>query len=347
MQSPRWILKTLYLLIVCATLALFVMARAGAFMTRSLETVPRAEAPTDPETGFVRTRSGRVHVLDVGGGDDVILLLHGTGRSVADWQEGLAARLAQRYRVVAIDYYGHGASDRAHGGGYGIALWAEQAIDVLDALRIGEVRVVGHSAGGCVAAIVTADHPERVARAVFIGHGMTLDPMQVVPLLPGFGEIAMARTEIFSEVFSAEHERRLGAAYRIRGTRAALLTFLRRQYTIDGLRLVAGTYEDIRKPVLQVHGGRDASIPISAARKLGGRMADARFVEVADVGHDVHVEAPDLLAEIIEDFIAATSPGPRGTDPQDEARATLAAGYLANPGLPLSPVFSNTASSRR
>ncbi|MBW2386245.1 MAG: alpha/beta hydrolase [Deltaproteobacteria bacterium] len=287
-------------------LALFLATQVGSFMSRELETVMRAEAPSDPETRFVETRSGRVHVLDVGAGSDVILLLHGTGRSVADWQEGLANRLGRTHRVIGIDYYGLGLSDRAHAGRYGLALWAEQALDVLDALGIERVTVVGHSAGGAVAAIFTADHSERVDRAVFIGHGLAVDPMQIVPILPGIGEIAMARTAIFSEVFSENHERRLRAAYAIRGTRAALLTFLRRQLTIDGLRLVTGTYEDIRRPVLQVHGTQDASIPITAARQLTLRLHDAQFLAVEGVGHDVHIEAGDQLAEAIQAFARET-----------------------------------------
>jgi 2-hydroxymuconate-semialdehyde hydrolase len=275
-------------------------------MNRSNETVSRAAAPSDPETRFVETRSGRVHVLDVGEGDSVILLLHGTGRSVADWQEGLADRLGEKYRVIGIDYYGLGLSDRTHAGRYGIALWAQQALDVLDALEIERVTAVGHSAGGAVAAILTADHPERVDRAVFIGHGIAVDPMQIVPILPGIGEITMARTAIFSEVFSENHERRLTAAYAIRGTRAALLTFIRRQYTIDGLRLATGTYEDIQRPVLQVHGTEDTSISIAAAQRLTLRLGDARFLPIVGVGHDVHIEAPNELAAAIEAFVCNT-----------------------------------------
>jgi 2-hydroxymuconate-semialdehyde hydrolase len=300
-------MKTVILIALLGVGALSLMTATGSSMNRKLETVERAEAPSDLETRFVETRSGRVHVLDRGKGDEVVLLLHGTGRSVADWQEGFAERLAENSRVIGIDYYGHGLSDRAHRFRYGIALWAEQAIDVLDALRIERVTAVGHSAGGCVAAILTADHPERVDRAVFIGHGIAMDPIQVVPLIPGFGELRMARTEIFSDVFSPSHEQRLRAAYSIRGTRGALLTFLRRQYTIDGLRLVSGTYEDIRRPVLQVHGADDASIPIAAAHKLSPRLEAFRFAAIEGVGHDVHIEAPSRLAASIERFIDDTS----------------------------------------
>jgi len=286
-------------------LAPLLMCATGKLMTRSLETVAHPEAPSDAETHFLETRSGRVHVLDVGEGEHTVLLLHGTGRSVADWQEGLAQLLARKYRVVAIDYYGHGLSDRSHGLSYGIALWARQAVDVLDALEIERVTVVGHSAGGAVAAILSADRPERVSRTVFIGHGMAMDPMQIVPLLPGFGEMRLARTEIFSDIFSADHERRLRDAYAIRGTRAALLVFLRRQYTIDGLRLLTGTYEQIQRPVLQVHGSGDASISIEAGRRLSARLADTRFIGVPGVGHDVHVEAPEALADAIGAFMAS------------------------------------------
>ena len=92
------------------------------------------------------------------------------------------------------------------------------------------------------------------------------------------------------------------AAYEIRGTRAALLTYIRRQYTIDGIRLVLGTYEDIATPVLQVHGTRDASIPIAAARGLTPRLRDARFVAVEGASHDVHIDAPDELVAATEAF---------------------------------------------
>jgi 2-hydroxymuconate-semialdehyde hydrolase len=267
------------------------------------ETVAAPVEPWSPETQFLDTRSGRSHVLDVGRGD-VILLTHGSGRSVADWQEGLATRLARKYRVVAFDNYGVGLSDRGHGWRYGNAHWAEQALDVLDALAIERAVVVGHSAGGVVAATLSADHPERFRGAVFIGHGIAVDPSQWIALVPGLGELRYASYEIYGDTFSEAHRLRQEAAYRIHRTRAALLTFIRRQYTIDGLRLVVGTYEDIGIPVLQVHGSEDGSIPVDAARKLTPRMSDARFVLVEGASHDVHVDAPDRLAREIETFVA-------------------------------------------
>ena len=101
-------------------------------------------------------------------------------------------------------------------------------------------------------------------------------------------------------------KRRLEAAYAIRGTRAALLTFMRRQYTIDGLRLLTGTYEQIRSPVLQVHGSEDVSIPVSGAKALTPRIEDVRFLLAERIGHDVHVTATAWLAAAIDRFIEDT-----------------------------------------
>ena len=296
-------MKVLGLLILTLCIALGALFITGRLLTRRLETEPRPLVTWGHETSFLSTRSGNAHILDVGEGD-VVLLVHGSGRSVADWQEGVAERLATSHRVVAFDNYGFGLSDRNHPFEYGNALWARQAMDVLDALKVRRAVVLGHSAGGVVAAFLAADHAERFRGAIFIGHGLAVDPVQIIPLLPGIGEFSLARKTVIGDTFSDRHRSRVEAAYRIRGTRAAYLTFVRRQYTIDSLRLVRGTYEDIEIPVLQMHGTLDESIPIDAARALTSRLADARFVAIVGSSHDVHIDAPDRVAEEVTAFVA-------------------------------------------
>ena len=278
----------------------------GSLHIARREPVSRPQAPSEPHASWVETRSGRVHVLDQGSGD-VVLLVHGSGRSIADWQEGFADALARDFRVIAFDSYGFGRSDRNHRWEYGIALWARQAVDLLDALRIERAVILGHSSGAAVAALVSAAHPERMRGTVLVGHGMAVDPAQIVPAIPGLGELWASRISLNGETHSSDHRARLEESYRVRGTRKALLTFIRRQLTIDGLRLVRGTYEEISVPVLQVHGTHDASIPIEAARALGRRIPNARLVEI-DSGHAVHLERPAELAEAVHRFVRELDP---------------------------------------
>ncbi|MCP5058068.1 MAG: alpha/beta hydrolase [bacterium] len=278
---------------------------AGRWRMAALEPVTLPAEPWNAESRFVQTRTGRVHVLDLGEGP-VLLLLHGTARSLADWQEGTAEGLARQHRVVAFDFYGNGLSDRAHGLSYGSVLWAQQGIDVMDALGIEHASVIGHSIGGVVASLMGADFPDRVSHVITIGTGMAMDPAQIPIILPIIGEWSLGTRSVFGTTHSATHRSRIESGFRIAGTRAALLVYLRRQYTIDGFRLLDGVYEEIRAPVLHVSGSQDSLISTETAERLSHRTG-GKFVRIDGVGHDVHIQSPERLVREIEIFLDETN----------------------------------------
>ena len=74
----------------------------GLAMTAQVETVDWQDLKPAPGAKFVTTPLGRIHYVDVGEGPP-ILLIHGSGRSIADWQEGAIQRLAAHHRVIAYD----------------------------------------------------------------------------------------------------------------------------------------------------------------------------------------------------------------------------------------------------
>lgn len=105
-----------------------------------------------------------LHSRDHGGDGPLLLLLHGAGRSSADWSAA-ASRLTGRHRVLAVDLPGHGRSAPA-----GSWDFAEVCADLDDTLAaagaVGRVAVAGHSLGGMVASVYAATRPDRVAAAV-------------------------------------------------------------------------------------------------------------------------------------------------------------------------------------
>jgi len=266
-----------------------------------VEPIKSALVPFSAHSAFLETRSGRVHYLDQGEGD-VLILLHGTGYNLATWQDGIARLLAENYRVIAIDYYGHGLSDRNHGFQYGQELWAQQAIDVMDALEIEKASFIGHSIGGMVVSRIAVRFPDRTNKIVLLGTGIAMDPMQYGPVIPGLGEYIMANTKMFSPAFSAHQQYALERSYELAGTRNSILIYLRRQYSIDGLTLLHGTFENFSVPALHIHGTEDESIPWSAGRKLSKRTGGV-FQLVENAGHYAHIEKPAEVAEIIQSFI--------------------------------------------
>jgi pimeloyl-ACP methyl ester carboxylesterase len=98
----------------------------------------------------VRTPAGRVSILSAGAGPDVLLCLHGLGGTKASFLPTVAA-LADRYRVVAMDFPGFGDSDKPIGAPYDSEWFARSAFDTLDALGVDSAHVVGNSMGGRVA----------------------------------------------------------------------------------------------------------------------------------------------------------------------------------------------------
>jgi len=296
-------------MIIAAVIGLSIVLGAmyilGAAMIAQRETMDWRDLPPTPGAQFITTNLGRIHYIDVGEGSPV-LLMHGSGRSIADWQEGAIERLATRHRVIAFDYFGNGFSERNSSFVYGYDLWVSEAVELLRALGVPHVTVIGHSVGGALACILAADHPDLIDHVVTIGTGMTIEPQQFLPLVPGVGEMMLANATVFGPVYPGKHRAALEAAYKVKGTRAAVLQYIRRQLTVDGFRLVWGVFEDIKAPVLHLSGSRDANIAPAVARDLAKRTK-GEFVSIEGATHMVPIEAPDRLAEEVERFLAETS----------------------------------------
>lgn len=109
-------------------------------------------------------------VRDHGGDGSPVLLLHGAGRTLADWAR-VAPLLAERHRVWAMDLRGHGRS------GDGAAPWtfevaADDVTAVLAACGAPDAVVVGHSLGGMIAARCLERDGGVPAAVNLDGHGM-------------------------------------------------------------------------------------------------------------------------------------------------------------------------------
>jgi pimeloyl-ACP methyl ester carboxylesterase len=182
--------------VLAVAVALIALHVVGVKRTARVETVDWKDLEPAPGAKFVTTRLGRIHYVDVGQGPP-ILLMHGSGRSIADWEEGAIERLAAHHRVVAFDYFGNGFSERNPDFVYGYDLWVDEAVELLAALSIPHVTVIGHSVGGALACILAADHPDVVDHVVTIGTGMTIEPQQFLPLVPGVGELMLANAATF------------------------------------------------------------------------------------------------------------------------------------------------------
>lgn len=100
------------------------------------------------------------------GQGEPLLLIHGLGSSVRDW-ENQVPFFAKRYRVVTPDLRGHGDSDKPPGP-YSIPIFAGDIAKLIRSLDIAPVHVVGLSLGGFVAFQLAVDHPDLVRSLIVV-----------------------------------------------------------------------------------------------------------------------------------------------------------------------------------
>src|SRR6478735_4839460 len=93
-----------------------------------------------------------------------VLLLHGIIGSRSTWG-WLVPELAERFRVLRLDFRGHGHSDRAPGR-YTADGYVADAIAALEQAAGRPCVVVGHSLGGATAAAITQRRADLLIGAV-------------------------------------------------------------------------------------------------------------------------------------------------------------------------------------
>jgi non-heme chloroperoxidase len=273
-----------------------------------------------PAADFRVTNGARLHHLDAGGGDPV-LLLHGSLTDARYWQRcGLLPALAAHRRVVAPSRrhnHPHPASDLAD---YAAGDDAADAVELITALGLGSVHLVGHSYGAFAALLVAVERPDLVRSLVLAEPPL----MRWLPLLPDGDGIW--------EAFEASTWRRLGAAFE--ESDAAGLELTARWYfgrafdeidpawqrdfrdavrewralttSPDAFPLVPfERVERLGVPTLLLSGARNAGgyndvIDTGLAKLIPG----ARRVVIPDAGHEMFLDAPSEVATTLLRFFA-------------------------------------------
>lgn len=103
-----------------------------------------------------------------------MLLLHGYSNEAHIWDD-FVPTVAPYYRVLALDWRGHGDSDWSPNAAYDYSDHVADLEQALDHLGLSRVVLVAHSLGGRVSMLFAGRHPERVAGLVIVDSAPELD----------------------------------------------------------------------------------------------------------------------------------------------------------------------------
>ena len=104
------------------------------------------------------------------------LLIHGFGESSCSWSD-YAAALTGYNDIYAVDLRGHGDSSRDPVAQYALSTFVSDLDHVVDALRLGDIVLVGHSLGGDIALSLAAQYPRRVRAVVLVDFAPEFNPL--------------------------------------------------------------------------------------------------------------------------------------------------------------------------
>jgi pimeloyl-ACP methyl ester carboxylesterase len=108
----------------------------------------------------VRTASGTVAYVDQGEGP-VVLFVHGVLVNSHIWRHQIDRLVGER-RCIAVDLLGHGDSEVGSDGDLSSAGQARMLDELLDALKIDKIDLVGNDGGGAIAQMLAVSRPHQV-----------------------------------------------------------------------------------------------------------------------------------------------------------------------------------------
>lgn len=265
----------------------------------------------------VTARKVRMRVIEAGAGSP-LLLIHGFLVSHLEFDE-IIGPLSEHHRVIAIDLPGFGESEKPPPTRYpyGIESFAHAVADVIAAMDLGRVSLLGHSMGGAVALTLAAEHPELVDKLVLVDalvYPFPLDFKAKLPLLPVIGPFlfkqlygrAMFRGYFRDNVIAKGRPlplERIDAYYDRFNTPAARESAYAVMRAILDTRPVIARIPRITKPTLVVWGREDALFRPALGQRLARAIPGARL-ELMDTGHAPNEEQPEQLAALVSEFLA-------------------------------------------
>ncbi len=267
----------------------------------------------------------RLHYESSGSGP-AIVMLHGWGANIFAWHR-LVTPLASRFRTIAIDLKGFGASPKPDDGAYSIFDQADRVLDLIRDLELDSFVLAGHSYGGAVS-LAVALHPARtqsIKGLILIGaasYPQDMPPALKIMQTPVLAHIGLNMLgpeyqvramlgqlvldkQIITDEMVTQYARPLNDPL----ARKALTETLRQMRPPDIDRFCE-RYRQIDCPALLIWGREDRIVPLEIGEKLAAALPISSLNVLERCGHIPQEEKPTEVLSLISRFLDSLSLNP-------------------------------------
>ena len=281
-------------------------------------------APHNPEVArSVRTGKFNTNVHDLGQakpGQPPVLFIHGSGPGVSAWANWRLALpvMAEQRRVIAPDMVGFGYTDRPEGIDYTMDTWVQQAMDLLDALELPQVDLVGNSFGGALALALAIRAPGRVRRLVLMGSvGVPFPITRGLDAVWGY-QPSLASMRSLLDIFAYSRQLVTDELAQLRFDASIRPGFQEsfsamfpapRQRWVDAMASPEAAIRALPHETLIVHGREDKVIPLSNSLTLSQWIPSSQLHVFGHCGHWTQIEHAARFTRLVSDFLTEADAG--------------------------------------
>ena len=278
------------------------------------------------QSKFVTLSSHEVHLVEAGdpNSENLLILMHGFGASSFSYKDNLEI-LGEVAHVIAYDRAAFGFTERLTDweiNPYGTPGQLEVIGDIVTKYGSNKnVFLLGHSAGGSIAASYAVDNQEKLAGVILFapaigiggGGGNLFNWIFDFPQLDHIGPLLVStiatsgldliyssyfdETQVTEEVLAG-----YTAPLEVAGWERAFWEFNKAPRDPE----ISERFTEIQIPTLVITGDTDVVVETERSVEIAGLLPDAELVIIAETGHLPNEEKPEEFAGAVREFILET-----------------------------------------
>jgi len=265
----------------------------------------------------VRTNDTEIY-YEVHGQGQPFVFFSETACSGEIWKLYQVAEFSKDHMVIIHDYRGTGRSSKPSID-YTTRMFCDDAVALLDLLKVKDAIVLGHSMGGRVAQLLALEYPERVKKLILASTGAAFPggaglPLQMCKEMIEWGYEKYLREHTiqvgFTDDFVKSQPERLEAFFKVRLADLGPVEFYLRHVLSRQGHDTSGRLKDIRMPTLVMVGENEGDPRVVMTHRMSSDILakgipNAKFVMLAQQKHNYFASDPATVHKVIREFLAS------------------------------------------
>ena len=263
----------------------------------------------------LRAKDAEIY-YEVHGQGQPFLFFSETACSGEIWKLYQVPEFSKDHMVIIHDYRGTGRSSKPSVD-YTTGMFCDDAVAILDHLKVKDAIVLGHSMGGRVAQLMALDYPERVKKLILASTGASFPGGAGLPLAMckemiewGYQKYVREHTiQVgFTDEFVKSQPERLAAFFRQRLENLCPVEFYLRHVLSRQGHDTSGRLKDIRMPALVIVGEHEGDPNVVMTHRMSSDILakgipNARFVMLPQQKHNYFASDPETVHKVIREFL--------------------------------------------